>query len=358
MMTRLDNPSKPSKGENVTYSNKGSVARLKNYLIKNEAKYDSSDLFFTATKNNLSADDFYKIIDTNVKGLEKKEHKFYSFTINPSADELRFIHNDKEKLKEFVRASMVTFNSAHKTLKESDELVWAAIIHDNRVMTAADIEKYKSKGGTYLKLGDMKPGENTHIHVVLSARDATQKKTVTVLTAKDHVSKNFQLLNFQQNNQKLFQQMFYYKNGVNIYAEVQLKYIAQQLDRLNQIHYKTYDINDIKKAGDKMEWSTQFSINLKNMLNETRYDKQLILNPEVYLEKGRKYYNENIPQAKASVSKVESNFVFKENTSSYQEAAASILSVLEMEGRKQETKGYDIIKKPNKKRRPGLGRSF
>ena len=358
MMTRLDNPSKPSKGENVAYSNKGSVARLKNYLIKNEAKYDRSDLFFTATKNNLSADDFYKIIDNNVKGLEKKEHKFYSFTINPSADELRFIHNDKEKLKEFVRASMVNFNSAHKTLKESDELVWAAIIHDNRVMTAADIDKYKSKGGTYLKLGDMKPGENTHIHVVLSARDATQKKTVTVLTAKDHVSKNFQLLNFQQNNQKLFQQMFYYKNGVNIYAEVQLKYIAQQLEQLNKIHYKTYDINDIKKAGDKMEWSTQFSINLKNMLNETRYDKQLILHPEIYLEKGRKFYNENIPQAKASVSKVESNFVFKENTSSYQEAAASILSVLEMEGRKQETKGYDIVKKPNKKRRPGLGMNF
>ena len=364
MMTRLDNPSKPNKGENVAYSNKGSVARLKNYLVKNEDKYDSSDLFFTATQNNMSADEFYKMIDGNVKGLERKEHKFYSLTINPSADELKFIHNDKEKLKEFVRASMANFTAAHKTLKESDQLVWAAIIHDNRLYTADDIKRVKEKGEnskikiTDVKPGEIKKGENTHIHVVLSARDATQKKTITVLTANDHISKNFQLLNFQQNNQKLFQQMFYYKNGVNIYADVQLKYITQQLEQLNKVHYKTYDLNDIKKSGDKMEWSTQFSINLKNMLNETRYDKQLILHPEIYLEKGRKYYNENIPQAKASISKVENNFVFKDNTSSYHIAAASILSILETEGRKQETKGYDIIKKPNKKRRPGLGRSF
>jgi len=370
MMTRLDNPSKPGKGENVAYSNKGSVARLKNYLVQNKDKYDSSDLFFTATKNNMPADEFYKMIDTNVKGLGREEHKFYSFTINPSSDELRFINSDKEKLKEFVRASMANFIIAHRTIKESDQIVWAAIIHENRLYTEDDIRRAKQNNGgnskgenakikmSDVKLGEIKKGENTHIHVVLSARDATQKKTITVLTAKDKVSKNFQLLNFQQNNQKLFQQMFYYQNGVNIYADVQLKYIAQRIEQLNKTHYKTYDINDIKKSGDKMEWSTQFSINLTNMLNETRYNKQIILNPEVYLEKGRKYYNETIPEAKALTSKIENSYVYKDNTSSYQTAAIGILSMLEIEGNKQETKGYDIIKKPNKKRMPGLGRGF
>ncbi|HTA61134.1 MAG TPA: DUF5712 family protein, partial [Bacteroidia bacterium] len=157
MIVRLDNPGKPKKEMGVSYSNKGSVARLKNYLIKNEDKYDSSDMFFTATKDNISADDFYRMIDNNVKGLEKNEHKFYSLTLNPSSEELKFIGSDKDKLKDFVRSSMADFHKAHKTLKESDELVWAAIIHDNRVVTEADIKKYKDESNTEIKIGDMKP---------------------------------------------------------------------------------------------------------------------------------------------------------------------------------------------------------
>jgi hypothetical protein len=370
MIARLDNPNKPSKGENVAYSNKGSVARLKNYLIQNKDKYDSSDLFFTATKNNMPADEFYKMIDTNVKGLGRDEHKFYSFTINPSGEELSFIHSDKEKLKEFVRAAMADFHTAHKTIKESDQLVWAAIIHDNRLYTEDDIKRVKQNNEenskaenskikmSDIKLGEIKKGENTHIHIVLSARDAAQKKTITVLSPKNKVSRNFELGSFQRNNQRLFQEMFNYKKGENIYGNVQENYIKKKIEQLDKVHYKTYELSDIKKSGDKMDWSSRFTINLSNMFREAHIEKQIVLQPNVYLEQGRKYYNENLPQAKASVGEVKSSYVFKDNISSYHAAADNILSMLASEGNKQETKGYDLIKKPKKKNRPGLGKGF
>ncbi|MHB8260368.1 MAG: DUF5712 family protein [Bacteroidia bacterium] len=169
--------------------------------MQNTDKYDSTDMFFTADKNNVSADEFYKMIDTNVKGLERDEHKFYSFTMSPDAEELRFINNDSEKLKEFVREAMANLHKIHTTVTENDQLVWAAIIHQNRIYTEADIKRAKEGIGKIkledIKLGQMKKGDNTHIHIVLSARDATQKKTITLLTPKDKTSRNFELTSFQ-----------------------------------------------------------------------------------------------------------------------------------------------------------------
>lgn len=358
MITRLDNPGKPSSLKDVSYNNKGSVARLKNYLIKNEEKYNTADLFFTATKSNMPADEFYKMIDTNVKGLSRDEHKFYSFTINPSSDELKFINSDKEKLKEFVRAAMTNFKTAHKTLTESDGLVWGAIIHENRLYTAEDLKKSKEGRGEApkFKVGDIKRGENSHIHVVLSARDTLQQKTITVLTTKNRLSRNFELMNFQRNNQKLFQNLFFYQNGVNIYAQGQINIAAQRIEKLNRKFFNTYRLDDITSSGNKMEWSTQFNRNFTYLIREAHQGKQILF-PDVYLEKGKKYYEENIPDGKKEISKIDTTYIPRQ-TISYDNAFYEFSAMLESEGRKQERKGYDIIKKPNRKRRPGLRRGI
>ena len=352
MIARLDNPGKPSKEMSVSYNNKGSVARLKNYLIQNTDKYDSADLFFTATKNNITADDFYKLIDNNVKGLEKNEHKFYSFTLNPSSEEVQFIASAKEKLKGFVRSAMADFHTAHKTLEKSDDLVWAAIIHDNRVMTEADIKKYKDKGKTELKIGDIKPGDNIHVHVVLSARDATQKKTITVLSPKNKISRNFELTSFQRNSQRLFQEKFSYQKGVDIYGEVQQNYIKKKVDQLDKTLYKSYDSNDIIQVGKKMDWESKFAINHSNLLRETQIENQIILQPKIYLEHGRKYYNANVPNGKVAAYNFESTYVFKDNTNAYKSATKIFVDFcrsFETEGKRQETKGYDLVATPRRK---------
>lgn len=354
MIVRLDNPGKPSKEMSVSYNNKGSVARLKNYLVQNTDKYDSADLFFTATKNNISADDFYKLIDNNVKGLEKNEHKFYSLTLNPSAEELQFIISDKEKLKEYTRSAMTDFHKTHKTLKESDELVWAAIIHDNRTITETDLKKHKDN--TKIKIGDIKLGDNLHVHVVLSARDATQKKTITVLSPKNKVSRNFELTTFQRNNQRLFQEKFNYQRGVDIYGDMQQGYIKKKVGQLDKTLYKSYDPNDIIKIGRKMDWESKFAINNSNLLRETQIKQQIVLQPKVYLEYGRKYYNENVPNGRVAAYNFESTYVFKDNTSAYEDASKLLndfLKPFETEGKRQETKGYDLVpiprRKPNRK---------
>jgi hypothetical protein len=355
MVVRLDNPGKPNKEMSVSYSNKGSVVRLKNYLIKNEDKYDTSDMFFTAIKDNVSAEEFFKMIDTNVKGLEKDEHKFYSFTMNPDAEELRFIDNDKEKLKEFVRASMGNLHKLHQTVTENDQPVWAAIIHQNRIYTEADIKRAKEENAKIkledIKLGQVKKGDNTHIHIVLSARDATQKKTITLLTPKNKTSRNFQLTSFQRDIQRLFQNKFNYRKGERIYENRMENAIKKKIEAFNKKYYSTYDIKEIIKSADKMDWSSKFMTNLSNMFRELIFEKQIISHPTIYLEQGRKYYNKNLPEARVSVNKLENSYTFKDNTSSYQHASSTIADLcnaLQMEGIKQETKGYDLIKNEKK----------
>ncbi|HEX7413390.1 MAG TPA: DUF5712 family protein [Bacteroidia bacterium] len=359
MITRIDNPRKPNREmTGVRYNNKGSVARLKNYLIKNEDKYDRSDMFFTADKDNVSADAFYKMIDTNVKGLSRDEHKFYSLTINPSHEELQFINSDKEKLKEYVRAVMTDFNAAHKTITANDQLVWAAIIHHNRIITEKDLEDKPE--GTKLKVGDIKEGENTHIHVVLSARDANQKKTITILSPKNKLSRNFELMDFQQNNQTTFQKMFGFKEGIDIYGGTQLNYRKNQLEKLKTVYAETYELSDIKKSGDKMKWASTFGRNITNMFRELLIDKKIVLHPTVYMEQGRKYYNENHAEARVPAIEIKNNPNLTKNTNIHKSSNVShdydIFKQIEMMAKRIEHDEieYAFVKPKKKKRKRGL----
>ena len=368
MIARLDNPGKPNKEMSTSYSNKGSVARLKNYLIKNEEKYDTSDMFFTATKDNVPAEEFYKMIDNNVKGLEKDEHKFYSFTMNPDAEELRFIDNDKERLKDFVREAMANLYRIHHTVTENEQLVWAAIIHQNRIYTEADLKRAKEENAKIktadVKLGQVKKGDNTHIHIVLSARDASQKKTITLLTPKNKTSRNFELVSFQRDTQRLFQHKFGYRKDEKIYDKRQENAIKKKIEVSDKRYYSTYDIKEIVKSADKLDWDSRFATNLSNMFRELNYDKKIILKPDVYLEQGRKYYNKNLPEAKVSINEVQSNYIYEDNSKSYQHASKIIndaLDMLAIEGKKQQTKGYDFIrelKEQQKKEEIKKGRGY
>ncbi|MHB8261890.1 MAG: DUF5712 family protein [Bacteroidia bacterium] len=251
---------------------------------------------------------------------------------------------------------MANLYKIHTTVTENDQLVWAAIIHQNRIYTETDIKRAKEGIGKIkledIKLGQMKKGDNTHIHIVLSARDATQKKTITLLTPKNKTSRNFELKSFQRDNQRLFQKMFNYRIGEKLYENRQIKFIEKNIEEFDKKHYRTYDINDIKKSGNKMDWSSRFSINLSNMFRELIFEKKIVLQPTIYMEEGRKYYNEKYPHDKVSTSAVKNRHVFKDYTSSYQNSATltqAICSLLEMEGKRQETKGYDFVKKPKKK---------
>ena len=167
------------------YANSGSARRTTNYLEKEakelaekEAKETAEKAkFFGSPENGIyTADEVVTMLDNNHKGLRKEDAKFYSLVLSPSAQELGEMGNDPKALERYTQNVMEQY-AKNFTLKggrelgESD-LVWAATIHQER----------KNRGTDAGPQGEAKPGLQTHIHVIVSARDAAQQITLNPLS--------------------------------------------------------------------------------------------------------------------------------------------------------------------------------
>jgi hypothetical protein len=181
MYAKVINPK--TNGKKV-YDNKGSSLRTANYLAK-EAKYagEVATFFGAPGSPNKTAEEVVAMLDSNVKGLRKDDAKFYSLVLSPSPDELTHMGNDPKGLEKYTQNVMddyaKNFNLKNgKELVESN-LVWAATIHDER----------KNRGTDEGKQGEKKDGLQTHIHLIVSARDAEQKITLNPLSTPDRFNR-------------------------------------------------------------------------------------------------------------------------------------------------------------------------
>lgn len=73
---------------------------------------EGREYFFNGTGNTYDTEDVVKNIDTNVRGLKKKEARYYTFSISPSAEEIthlrRTIADTKQVLLESGEAIPAT----------------------------------------------------------------------------------------------------------------------------------------------------------------------------------------------------------------------------------------------------------
>jgi hypothetical protein len=181
MYTKVINPAKHGR---KVYANTGSVRRTTNYLEK-EAKANGQELaFFSgAEASKLSADKVVEMIDANHKGLRKEAAKFYSLVLSPSQDELAALGSGDQALQRYTRDVMDLYakNFAlrdDRQLGEKD-LVWAAARHQDRQRRGLD------KG----EQGDHKLGLQTHVHIIVSARDAAHHTTLNPLGATNRFNR-------------------------------------------------------------------------------------------------------------------------------------------------------------------------
>lgn len=164
MYAKIINPK--SNGQ-VVYANTGSAQRCANYLVQEAKANGEAAVFFGApARGVLSAEEAVALLDNNHKGLGKDAVKFHSLVLSPSADEVGRAGNDLTKLTEYTQQVMELYAQNFKlkngqSLHESD-LVWAATIHQER----------KHRGTDEGVQGEKKDGLQTHIHVMVSARDA------------------------------------------------------------------------------------------------------------------------------------------------------------------------------------------
>lgn len=196
----------PETNGTKVYDNTGSSARTTNYLKQEAAKEGQEAGFFSAARPNLTAEEVTQWIDNNVKGLKATDEKFYSLVLSPSADELAHIGNNEGKLKEYTRRAMEQYAQNFK-LKNGQELgskdlVWAATIHHDRNHRGTDDDV---KAGT-AKEGEKRPGLQTHVHIIVSARDSEQKITLN----PDGRRERFDLTKWQRGVGKQFEEQFSY----------------------------------------------------------------------------------------------------------------------------------------------------
>ncbi|ADB42788.1 DUF5712 family protein [Spirosoma linguale] len=235
------------------YSNAGSSHFLVNYLEHEarEEKQPERAIFFDQQREGIRAEEVQERIDANVKGVQKGKPLFHSLVISPSQDELRHLNDDPDKLKAYTRQVMENYaaNFAPKRRESltSDNLVWYATIHRSRHYSGLDDAVQTGQAQSRQR----KEGEQTHIHVIVSARDRTMSRSLH----PDAGSSQFNYKAWLQKNHRDFEQTFGYKTTVT--EKQHQERLEKQIARLDRAGL-SLDRERMMSIGQHHAYSTDF----------------------------------------------------------------------------------------------------
>ena len=166
------------------YNNSGSCIPLVKYLEKeDEKKGMDRELYFTSGRDMVSSQEVVKMIDNNCPKIMKGEARFFCLVVAPHPQEMEHLKNNIPELKKYGQQVMnlyaQNFNGKDGNSKKltGDDLVWYGKIEYNRYYLGSDPEVKEGKA----KQGDPLPGNNTHIHIIVSRQDKTQTQKLSPL---------------------------------------------------------------------------------------------------------------------------------------------------------------------------------
>ena len=139
------------------------------------------------------------------------------------------------------------FADKRQRVLKSDDLVWFATVHNNRQYSGLD---------DAVQIGAAQPrqpkeGEQTHVHVIVSARDKTMSRSLH----PDVGSSRFNYQHWLNKNQQDFERAFGYKQ---VTTEVQHQQrLDKQVDRLNRAGL-ALDQEQMTAIGRHYTYSTKF----------------------------------------------------------------------------------------------------
>ena len=260
------------------------------YLEKEDKDKDPNlvEPFFDQNNDRIPLETVTKAIDTNTAKLKKREPKFYSITINPSQRELRAMNNDPALLKAYVREIMKDYASAfyRKHEVKVEQLKYYAKIEHERTYSRKDREiqenrPFKAKlarlrnelqqvrkaelqgnqqkilqeiealekriphklDGEPIVEGMKKPGNQMHVHIVMSRKDNTNRYSLSPGSSYreseaplngETIRRGFKRDQFFEAAEKTFDRMFHYdRNYTESYSarkslsQDPLKYFAK-----------------------------------------------------------------------------------------------------------------------------------
>lgn len=182
---------------------------LVHYLEKENGELELLDqeMFFNHGSDKISASYAINSIDNNKKGLKDKDAKFFMVTVNPSERELKHLariatQRDISDISEMKPQELERYNNMVKNYARDVMEGYAKAF--NRGLTGSDLvyygklEQQRHFKGTDKEVkeglatsGEKKEGLQTHVHIVVSRKDVSQKVSLSPLAnsrgSKKHV---------------------------------------------------------------------------------------------------------------------------------------------------------------------------
>lgn len=213
--------------DSKTADNKGSAGGLVNYLEK-ENRLDNAqhEYWFNQTHNSFAAYEIRQKIDSNVAKLGRNDAKFFLVNISPSQKELNHLLSEynreqvKELLKDYAVLVMDEYarNFNRPNIKDSNDLIWFAKLENHRYYSYEDKEVKQG----LKERGERKPGEQMHIQVIVSRKDASNTVKLSPMNNSrgrnvEHSKKmgEFDRVAFKQCGEHIFDQHFKFDRGLH-----------------------------------------------------------------------------------------------------------------------------------------------
>lgn len=202
-------------------ANKGSSSGLVHYLEKENRIYNKGEPEYWFNGLHVRIDPYVamRTIDNNIAKLGKDDAKFFLLNISPSQKEISFLKEQygeggaKDQMKGFAVRVMDAYaqNFKRESINSHEDLIWFGKLENYRYYTHNDPEVKQA----IKKRGDRKEGEQMHVQVIVSRKDATNKIKLSPMNTsrgrnEDHSKKmgQFDRVAFKQCGETLFDELF------------------------------------------------------------------------------------------------------------------------------------------------------
>ena len=207
--------------DSKTASNKGSSTDLVHCLEKENRldKESTPENWFNTAKNNIPAYEVKASLDNNVAKLGRIDAKFFLLNISPSQKEIKHLkelygeEGAKTQLKEYAQTVMDEYarNFKRPGIESGKDLLWFGKLENHRYYNHHDPEV---KHGIR-KRGERKKGEQMHVQIIVSRKDATNKIKLSPMNNSrgknsEHSKKvgQFDRSAFKTSSERIFDQQF------------------------------------------------------------------------------------------------------------------------------------------------------
>lgn len=213
--------------DRVTANNKGSSRELVHYLEKENRIKDKlePEFWFNHTGNRIESYEVRHLIDSNIAKLCKADAKFFLVNISPSQKELKYLeerYGKKEmnkQLRKYAEKVMDEYarNFKREGINSAKDLMWFGKIENHRYYGHKDKEVLNDEK----KRGEKKEGNQMHIQIIVSRKDATNRIKLSPMNNSKgkneaHSKKlgQFNRVAFKQSGETIFDRLLGFDRGL------------------------------------------------------------------------------------------------------------------------------------------------